>query len=107
MNVSKPSPPGPRFWSKVARMAESNGGHWFWQGYINPNGYGYFQVAGRKSKPEPTHRVAWQLAGRVIPSGHTLRNLCGERSCVNPDHWDITTVADTRRRAIAKRKENA
>jgi hypothetical protein len=98
------APLADRFWPKVDRQGRGPSGHWLWKGYVNGRGYGYFQTEGRSSTPEPAHRIAWALWGRHIPLGHTLRNVCGERACVNPDHWVLTTRSETQKRVHAKKK---
>lgn len=58
-------------------------------GSRTPNGYGQFAARGRK--PEPAHRMAWDLLVGEIPSGLELDHLCRVTYCVNPDHLEPVT----------------
>lgn len=76
-----------RFWPRVQRQPE---GCWLWTGATS-RGYGVLSVAGR--------RVSAHVYSYVLHrGGHTaksernsctgcLRNRCGVRCCVNPEHW--------------------
>ena len=61
-----------------------------WVGYTNSDGYGRLWANGRMV---PAHRYAWEQAHGPIPSGMVLDHMCWERSCVNPDHLRLATVA--------------
>lgn len=82
-----------RFWSRVA-MAGPNE-CWPWQGYCAPKGYGYVRWKGR---PEPTHRVAFELQWGVDLSSwlFVLHDCPGGDNpiCCNPNHFKIGTHAD-------------
>ena len=52
----------------------------------NDSGYSTFGVA--KNYVIGAHRVAWCLAGRVIPWAHDLDHLCRHRWCVNVAHLE-------------------
>ena len=56
-----------------------------WIGSKDANGYGKFRYQG---KPQMAHRVALQLEGIDIYK-KTITRKCGNRSCVNPDHFEI------------------
>lgn len=53
-----------------------------WLGGISPDGYGRCERSGQVG----AHRVAWLLR-RGFPAAGRLENNCGNRLCVNPDHW--------------------
>jgi hypothetical protein len=76
------SPLRERFLAKVKRM----GDHWIWTG-AKSSGIGQIRVNGRR---ENAPRGALRLAGVDIPAGAYVRNACGERLCVNPDHLVVT-----------------
>jgi hypothetical protein len=37
-------------------------------------------------------RVAWMVFGRGFPKDHSLRNICGNKFCVNPYHRELYTL---------------
>lgn len=79
-----------RFWSKTRFNSDS--GCLNWTASRNQRGgYGRFKLHG---KLEVAHRVAYKLAGGVIPAGLTLDHLCRNTACVNPLHLEPVTVAE-------------
>jgi hypothetical protein len=58
---------------------------WLWKGAKTKQGYGkLFYV----DKVVLAHRLGWELAGNKLPAKKLmLKNLCGNISCVNPEHW--------------------
>jgi hypothetical protein len=94
-----------RFWSKVFIKDPSD--CWIWQGSINPQGYGLFFIG---DKILGAHRVAWIIShNKPIPKfinnrKTVIRHLCGNRSCVNPNHLEIGTYTDNAKDAHDKGK---
>lgn len=74
-----PSDLAARFWAKVNRTE----GCWLWTAATDKSGRTKFSWNG---KVEPANRIAWLLT-RGAPPSHPLRNLCGNPSCVHPEHW--------------------
>jgi hypothetical protein len=72
-----------RFWSKI----EKTDGCWNWLATINNSGYGLGYFEGSLS---PAHRIVWKLEIGSDPGLFYMDNKCGKRSCVNPEHWDIS-----------------
>lgn len=60
------------------------------------DGYGRIWHKGRNT---PAHRVAWEKANGPIPEGLVIDHLCRNPSCVNPDHMEVVTAAENRRRS--------
>ena len=71
-----------RFWNKV----EKTDSCWNWTGAKFEAGYGLFTYSG---KVQPAHRIAWILIRGESPGESYLDNICKNRLCVNPDHWEI------------------
>jgi hypothetical protein len=95
-----------RFWSKVDRPAL--GGCWTWLGQTNQWGYGHFRrtLARGQYLTVKAHRFAYELVVAPIPAGLTLDHLCGNQSCVRPEHLEPVTNAENLRRRHARRRAN-
>jgi hypothetical protein len=83
-----------RFWSKVRRDADDE--CWEWLGWKSRDGYGMFDVAGKKVK---AHRLSWELAYDAIPDGLVVRHKCRGK-CVNPNHLELGSVLENHRDMI-------
>jgi len=72
-----------RFWTKVNK---TDSFCWEWTGAKTNNKYGYglFNFLDHLT---PAHKVAWILEGKEDLDNSLLENVCGNRSCVKPDHW--------------------
>jgi|TARA_R110000764_G_scaffold11470_2_gene34407 hypothetical protein len=76
-----------RFLAKVAEP-DGNGCH-LWTASTDKDGYGQFQLAGRKVK---AHRYA---AGMLdFPPEIQTRHICHVPACVNPEHLTFGSHAD-------------
>ncbi len=87
----KPRPLADRFWEKV----EWTPGCWEWLA-AKHKGYGQFYISSddqRRVKLARAHRVAFVLAGNVLPEGMDLDHLCSNPGCVNPAHLEPVTHA--------------
>ena len=83
-------------------VAASGDGCLEWTGALTWDGYGRISYRGRKAS---AHRVALELAGRLIPVGYEVDHLCRNRRCVNPDHLDVVTRRTHAKRSIAATSE--
>lgn len=70
---------------------------WEFQGSKTEQGYGRFFVPGRRALP--AHRVAYAMFYGRLDDGLTVDHLCGNPSCVNPDHLEAVTHGENLRRA--------
>lgn len=55
---------------------------WEWTGMVN-NHFGRIKIDG---KPKSAHILSYNLFVGEIPEGHYLKQVCGDRLCVNPEH---------------------
>lgn len=71
-------------------------GCWEWQA-ARRRGSGY-GIENANGIPTNAHRVGYAMLVGPIPAGLVLDHLCGNTSCVNPDHLQPVTQAENRRR---------
>jgi hypothetical protein len=74
------------FWQHVQKTNTC----WLWTG-AKSRGYG---TVRRGDKMLKAHRVALELSGRSIPSGHVVRHICRTPLCVRPEHLETGTVSE-------------
>ena len=77
-------------------IVDDSTGCWLWQKHIAYDGYGR---TTRRGRAMTAHRMYWTHMRGEIPDGMVLDHLCGQRSCVNPDHMDIVTRTENIRRS--------
>jgi hypothetical protein len=71
-----------RFWAHVVERDN----HKLWTGYITREGFGTWSLGDRNII---AHRYAWALKRGAVPA--RLKNQCGIKSCVEPEHWSGPT----------------
>lgn len=76
----------------VSMIEESDDGCWLWQGALKSNGY------GRVDRSTLAHRWAYQAFVGPIPDDLVVDHLCRRKSCVNPLHMELVTIAENVRR---------
>lgn len=79
------------FWARVTK----GDGCWLWQGPPNGSGYGTVNFRGRILG---AHVAALIATGREVPAGMEVDHLCYTPMCVRPDHLDIVTPLENKRR---------
>jgi len=79
----------------LSKVFIDKGWCWNWTGYINEQGYG---VARKSGIGYLAHRVAYTIFKEPIPEGYTLDHLCRNKPCCNPDHLEVVTASENRRR---------
>lgn len=72
-----------------------------WPGAKDKDGYGFVKIHGRQYR---AHRVALaNKIGRQLQPWEIVSHLCDHPSCVNPEHLEISNVAENNRRARERR----
>lgn len=64
----------------------SLGGCWEWVSLLDNRGYGKKKFGG---KIYQAHRLMFRATHGDIPRDANLKNICGSKSCVNPEHWEV------------------
>ena len=98
--VPKPRFTAEKFWSRV----EKTDGCWLWTGHTGAKGYA--ARIGINGRYEPAYRIAFCLAGGVIPAGFELDHLCRNPRCVRPDHLEAVSHRENVLRGISMVAEN-
>lgn len=85
-----------RFWSKVDKTTIC----WKWLGSCNLAGYGQITLTNNNGKfVLYAHRLSYMLhANEYVPEGMQIDHLCRNRACVNPDHFEVVTATENKRR---------
>jgi len=91
---------GDRLLASIARDPSS--GCWLWRGQISNSGYGRMMVRqASENKMESAHRASYAAFVAPIPDGAIIRQSCGNRLCVNPEHLEIIDQERAGKRAGA------
>lgn len=67
-------------------------GCWIWAGLLQ-NGYG-------------PYRKFYEFVRGAVPRGMELDHTCNKTYCVNPDHLEIVTKAEHRKRTFKRRHQS-
>jgi len=78
-------------------IVDERTGCWVWQKYLDRDGY------GRGPNRKAAHRMYYERYRGPIPGGLVIDHLCRNRSCVNPDHLEVVTLAENIRRGAQTR----
>jgi len=77
-----------------------------WDGRMNLEGYGQIGLSrlhaaelGR-GQTVLVHRLAWELAKKLVPEGMQLDHLCRNRACINVAHLEVVTPSENVRRGL-------
>lgn len=65
-------------------------GCWLWRGQISNSGYGRTMFSGADGRGmESAHRASYLTFVGPIPDGTFVRQSCGNRLCINPEHLEV------------------
>lgn len=77
-----------RLLTTVAKDPDS--GCWLWRGQISNTGYGRIMLSGPQGRSmESAHRASYLAFVGPIPDRNLVRQTCGNRLCVNPEHLEV------------------
>lgn len=85
------------FANRVFAKVDASGDCWEWTRATN-KGYGVIGRGGRDVGLMQAHRAVYELLVGPIPPGMQYDHLCRNPGCVNPDHGEIVTAAENKRR---------
>lgn len=88
-----------RFYSHVKKTPDC----WLWIGAKDEKGYGLFRVDSRRI--ERSHRVAYRISGREIPSGKIVCHRCDNPPCVNPSHLWLGSIQENTKDMMSKNRQ--
>ena len=70
-------------------------GCWVWQGQVSNSGYGRLQqVQDDKSlQMVSAQSASYRIFIGSVPDGCLVKQRCGNRLCINPDHLELMQVS--------------
>jgi hypothetical protein len=84
-----------------AALQDPDSGCWLWRGQISNSGYGRIMLSGPEGpRMESAHRASYLAFVGPIPEGGLIRQTCGNRLCVNPEHLDLQIEAQDKPSAV-------
>jgi len=90
----------PTFARRVFAHVDASGDCWEWRG-AKTYGYGVINRGGKGAGTMAAHRAVWSLLIGPILDGMEYDHLCRNHGCVNPDHGEIVTPAENKRRGFS------
>lgn len=88
------------FARRVFSHIDASGDCWEWDA-ATTMGYGVINRGGKGAGTMSAHLAVWNLLVGPIPEGMEYDHLCRNHRCVNPDHAEIVTPAENKRRGYS------
>ena len=71
-------------------VSDPDSGCWLWRGQISNSGYGRIMYSSENGRAmESAHRASYLIFVGPIPNGTFIRQSCGNRLCINPEHLEV------------------
>ena len=69
-------------------------GCWIWKGQVSNSGYGRVMEVqdDRRTKMVSAQTASYHAFIGAVPDGHLVKQSCGNRLCINPDHLEIMAI---------------
>jgi hypothetical protein len=65
-------------------------GCWMWTGQISNSGYGrIMEVQDGGTSMVSAQSASYRAFIGPVPDGHLVKQRCGRRLCINPDHLEL------------------
>lgn len=78
--------PKVRFRSKY--RVDPDTGCWMWTAAANGHGWATISINGKATM---AHRYSYEAFRGPIPEGYSVKRVCGQGRCVNPDHLELVS----------------
>ena len=81
-----------RLLNMVSRQHDT--GCWVWTGQISNSGYGRVmeRQQDRTTKMVSAQTASYHAFVGAVPNGHLVKQHCGNRLCINPDHLELLAI---------------
>jgi len=72
----------------------NDSGCWIWQGLVSNSGYGRIMQAQENKVVQmvSAQSASYRAFVGLIPDGCLVKQHCGNRLCINPDHLELMQV---------------
>lgn len=83
------SPKQQRLVDRTYRQDDS--GCWIWNGQISNSGYGRLMELqhDRSTRMVSAQTASFHAFIGAVPDGHLVKQNCGNRLCINPEHLEL------------------
>lgn len=72
---------------------QNDTGCWIWNGQISNSGYGrIMQKHDDQVKMMSAQTASYLAFFSAVPEGHLVKQSCGNRLCINPEHLELMKI---------------